>query len=272
MIPSPAPSTALRLTGRDALAVLHRVTTQALADLPAGAARATLFCDFRGRLLQRAVVAQAPDGALWLLRDCAPAAGLVEAVERAVFREEVALEDRSAEVVVGRIADDGPPGATFDAEGPSRVATGDGTALVRGAPPMDDAARVRLGIAAHGAEIADAFNPFEIGLGAEVHLDKGCFTGQEALQRLVTYHSVRRTLVRISGEAGAPRAGEPVRAAEAEAGVLTTVVSAPADRGWSALAVVRLDALDSGAAWALASGEAVRVEHRFEAPRPLGRP
>ena len=63
-----APSTALRLTGRDVLPLLHRTTSNALDDLPLLGARATLFCDFRGRLQHRAVVAMASDGAVWLLR------------------------------------------------------------------------------------------------------------------------------------------------------------------------------------------------------------
>ena len=58
----PAASTALRLTGGDVLAVLHRVTTQKLVDLAPGEARTTLFCDSRGRLLHRATVVRAPDG------------------------------------------------------------------------------------------------------------------------------------------------------------------------------------------------------------------
>src|SRR5512134_2200493 len=93
-------STALRLTGADVLPLLHRVTSQALADLAPGEARATLFCDFRGRLLHRAVVAVAPDGAVWLFRSDAPGSELAAAVDRMVFRDDVRIEDRSDELPV----------------------------------------------------------------------------------------------------------------------------------------------------------------------------
>ncbi len=262
--------TALRLTGRDALPVLHRISTQRLEGLAPGEARGTLFCDFRGRLLHRAVVAAAPDGAVWLLRDDAEAAPLAAFVDRHVFREEVAIEDRSVACALGRLRDPGPIGATFDGDGPRRAATGDGTALLRGAPPMDTATRIALGIAAHGAEIAEAFHPFEVGLGAEVHLDKGCFTGQEALQRLITYDSVRRALVRAEVTGGPAMPGDAVLAGEARAGVVTS--TAPAEAGHALLAVVKLDVLAIGAPLALPDGRAVRVAEHLAMPRPLGRP
>ena len=83
----------LRLTGRDALDLLHRISTQALLDLPPGGSRATLFCDFRGRLLHRAHVVRDADF-VWLVRHDAPASELLEFVDRHRFREDVRLEDR----------------------------------------------------------------------------------------------------------------------------------------------------------------------------------
>src|SRR5258708_6194201 len=89
--PAGAPSP--RPTRRDVRAVLHRIGSNVLAGLPPGRARGTLFCDFRGRLLHRAVVAALADGAVWLLRDDAPAEPLATFVERHVFREDVSIED-----------------------------------------------------------------------------------------------------------------------------------------------------------------------------------
>src|SRR5437762_11969801 len=89
-----ATTTALRLTGRDTLPLLHRVTTNALEDLQPGEARATLWCDFRGRLQFRAIVAVASDGAVWLLRADAPGAELAAAIDKIVFRDDVRSEER----------------------------------------------------------------------------------------------------------------------------------------------------------------------------------
>src|SRR5262249_19561194 len=141
-----ASSTALRVTGRDTLPLLHRVTSNALNGLGPGEARATLFCDFRGRLLHRVVVAVALDGAVWLLRTDAPAADRAAAVEKSIFRDDVHVEDRSAflPLVLTR-GTTGETGVLEERDGaPIIVTTGDGTRIVDAsvAPPLDEPARI----------------------------------------------------------------------------------------------------------------------------------
>lgn len=241
---TPTTRTALWLTGVDALALLHRLSTNALLDLPRGAARATLFCDFRGRLLHRAHVVHAPDGALWLLRGDAGGESLAAYVDRHVFREDVRIEDRAD----------------------AFAWTLDGVAWEQ---PREEHERLALGLPRHGAEIAEAFNPYEVNLAAEVHLSKGCYTGQEVLQRLVTFASVRRRLVRLAGEGAPPATGE-VFADGGEGGacgVLTSAAVKPGG-GWIALAVVRRDVVD---ALRLADGTALGSPRPFPEQSPLGR-
>src|SRR5262249_41161517 len=122
----------------------------------------------------------------------------------------------------------------------------------------------------HGREIVEAFNPFEVGLAHEVHLAKGCFTGQEALQRLITYESVRRRPVRVHLEGAPPELpcdvlakGDP----ESEhAGVLTSVADG------EGFAVLRGDEVEAGSNFCLADGRALEVVAAPELARPLGRP
>src|SRR5262245_36912136 len=273
MMDSTAPqsdaSTALRLTGRDALALLHRISTNALLDLRPGAARGTLFCDFRGRLLHRAVVAVDGDQAVWLLRDDAPGATLAAFLDRHVFRDDVRIEDRSRELPVwhGAPGDARAPGipGTISLEGGTLV-VGAGRAI-----PTSEPERIRAGRPAHGHEISEEFNPFEVGLGNEVHLDKGCYTGQEALQRLTTYRSVRRALTRVTGRGATPLVPQDVSGAESTVGRLTSVAALPdATPSWIGLAVVRLEALDSCTPLAVA-GESLGATERIPLPRPVGR-
>ncbi len=263
-------SSALRLTGADVLPLLHRVTSQALADFAPGGARATLWCDFRGRLLHRAVVAVASDGAVWLLRHDAPGAELAVVVDRSVFRDDVKIEDRSAELPVVLAPGDAGAGGVLEesAGAPRVVATGDGTRLVVGAggtAPLPERERIEWLLPRHGHEIREDFNPFEVGLARDVHLAKGCFTGQEALQRLITYDSVRRrpVLVRVPADAAAP---QDVLAAGGRAGVLTSV----ADR--LGFAVVRRDAVARGDTLTLPDGSRLELLSAPEPARPLGRP
>ncbi len=278
--PSLAGSTALRLTGRDALLVLHRVSTQKLDDLAPGHARTTLFCDFRGRLLHRVAVAHAGDGAVWLLRDDAPGEALAAYMDRQVFREDVHIEDRSAELPVRLVRAD-PAHAIPDADADVAFVGGDVPALVpehaglalavgdTSQSALDEPARLRAGRARHGHEIAEPFSPYEVNLASCVHLAKGCFTGQEVLLRLVTRNAVRRRLALLAGTGAAP-APQDVRAGGDVMGVLTS--SAAQGEGWLGLAVLRLVALEPGAALLLADGTPLTSVEPFGAPRPLGRP
>lgn len=286
MTPTPH-STALRLTGRDVLTVLHRVSTQKLADLAIGEARPSLLCDFRGRLQHRFVVARMADDSVWLLRSDAPGAELAVAIDRSVFREEVRIEDLSGAhpVLAVRVQSNSggiaTPSAIPDPLIPRLVAESAAVALwVEGpagsdiATPvqgvLDAAGAIAEGRARQGHEIVAEFNPFEVGLALAVHLDKGCFTGQEALQRLITYSSVRRQLVGVQGRGPAPGVPTQILSAGADAGSLTSVVAS--STGWSGLAVLRRSVLESAGGLTLAGDQPVEVSNAFEPARPLGRP
>ncbi len=274
-------TTLIRLPGCDALSVLHRVTTQKLDDLAPGHARMTLFCDFRGRLLHRAAVTVTSDGTVWLLRDDAPAPELAAFVDRCVFREDVRIEPTAGGLVVSGVEGGFglALGTVVETDGvPTQVQVADafGYAVAEGSAratetPADAEAerqRIRAARPRHGHEIADPFNPFEVGLGHEVHLSKGCFTGQEVLLRLMTYHSVRRRLAIVGGAGAAPNAPSNLRSDREPAGLLT---SAAADAsGWIGLATVKKEMLDRGAPLELENGATVaRLEPLPETP-PLG--
>src|SRR5262252_4745460 len=252
--PDPIGSTALRLVGGDALALLHRISTNALLDLRPGEARGTLFCDFRGRLQHRAVVYLEADRVVWLLRDDAPGETLAAFIDRHVFRDDVRLEDRSRDLLVRRTDPEHapPPGI------PGSVRLEDEMLAIAADPGIvaSELERIRAGRPAHGHEIVDEFNPFEVGLANEVHLDKGCYTGQEALQRLTTYRSVRRTLIRATGT-GIPPAVPQDLSGGATVGRVTSAAAIPGSPPtWMGLAVVRLDALENASPLAV-GGESV---------------
>jgi tRNA-modifying protein YgfZ len=274
-------STALRLTGADALALLHRISTNALGDLGPGRVRPTLFCDFRGRLLHRAVVGVTADGAVWLVRDDAPGADLAAFLDRHVFRDDVRIEDRSGDLPVrlasgdaglapGTLADrDGVPMTLGVAAGETLSVGGAAGTLTPDARQDAERSRIRAGRAAHGHEIAEAFTPFEVGLAHEVHLDKGCFTGQEVLMRLITYKSVRRRLARAGGAGAAPAVPADLTADGGPAGVLTSAVAE--DGAWIGLAVVRGDALEPPRTLRLPDGTEIGSLEALAASRPQGR-
>jgi folate-binding protein YgfZ len=282
---SPAPFSAgvVRLTGRDATALLQNISSQRLDDLAPGHVRLAVFCDFRGRLLHRATVARTSDQALWLVRGDEAGTSLAAHLERHVFREDVHIEDQSG---AWRVI------PHFDAKPTEQVAE-NGSQLARVAAPrgpvyelmpIEDAAgrfddpaialgwesrRIRTGWARQGHEIAEAFSPFEVGLGHAVHLDKGCYTGQEVLMRLVTYRSVRRRLVTIGGR-GMPTVPGEVRDTEGRpVGRLTSAVSET--DGWIALAVLNHEACEADRAVTVEGAGEARVVEVFPFAQPVGR-
>lgn len=202
-----------------------------------------MFCDFRGRLMHRAWVAHVESGVVWLLRADAPAADLAAFVDRSVFREDVKFDD-----------------ATGAAEAP---------ALPTAERFVSELDRIRSGAPRHGHEIAEEFTPFEIGRSHEVHLSKGCFTGQEALMRLMTYKSVRRRLALVAGAGAAPAIASDVTRDGARAGRLTSAVEDGA--GWLGLAVLAHEAVENPAGLWCANAAITRIE-AFPPTRPLGLP
>lgn len=55
--------------------------------------------------------------------------------------------------------------------------------------------RVEEGCPALGTELTEDHNPWEAGLDRAIHLDKGCYLGQEVIARLDTYEKVKQRLV-----------------------------------------------------------------------------
>ena len=276
------PSILLRLTGKDAIPLLHRISTQALEDLARGEVRATLFCDFRARLLFRAHVARLVDDSVWLVHELAPGPDLARHLDKHVFREDVKLEDWSDRFVVrGRVASDVRAGSPTIEEGgrPVRLVVGDAAALdvvpASTVLPLDqlfawEVARIATGRPRHGHEIAEAFHPFEVGLADEVHLSKGCYTGQEVLQRLVTYRSVRRRLARVAAAGEAPATPVPVCIGDERVGTVTSAIAA--GPGWAGLAVLSAKAFEPGAEVRVEDGVGLSTIAPFPVRAPRGLP
>jgi folate-binding protein YgfZ len=281
--PRASNSTALRLAGADVLPLLHRISTAFLSDLPSGGARFTLFCDFRGRLLHRALVARTGDGAVWLLRDDAPGGGLAAFLDRLVFRDDVRIEDRGDLEVRGALVPVVTAGDLVEREGrPERVGVADGLAFeiapggVPGSPGAYtsfeewERARIAAGLPRHGHEIAEAFHPFEVGRWDEVHLGKGCYTGQEVLLRIMTHGEPRRRLAKVRGAGAPPPVPSALETPPDRTGVLTS--AAPTGEGWIGLAVLPAAAWAPGASVKLPDGRPLGGVEPFAAGWPRGLP
>ena len=86
---------ALRITGKDAVDLLHRLSTNDLKAIREGGGAPTVFTTAKGRIHALATVHRLP-GALQLLVETDRAEALREWIDRYTFREEVQVEDRRA--------------------------------------------------------------------------------------------------------------------------------------------------------------------------------
>ncbi len=95
------------------------------------------------------------------------------------------------------------------------------------------------------SEITEAAVPLEIGLRTAIADNKGCYPGQEVIEKIVALGSPARRLVRIEGTGTPPQAGDRVQAidatthaAGAEIGTITTSDLSPATK-FAVLALIR---------------------------------
>src|SRR5918992_954018 len=211
----------LRLSGGDVLRYLHAVCSQHTLELAPGDATEALLLSPKGKIefaFRLAVV----DGGALVDTEAATAPALAQRLARFVFRYHVTVGEPV-------------PGAA--------------SLLGEGA----EAALAAAGLPRAGHELTDDVLAEEAGLlGSHVHLDKGCYPGQETVARVHNLGQVQRRLAGLrfepSGNGGngglpAPRT-DLVTDDGRRAGQLRSVVDHP-DLGPIGLAYVRR-VVDSG--------------------------
>jgi len=182
---------------------------------------------------------------------------LLAAIDQYTFAEKITLQEQPDLQCVWVFGAPAPlPGAAYAFSHPASE-TGDsgltwqsvwavdiGTWLSRvasGATPLSDSelelARLRALRPRLDHEITTAANPLELGMRDAVAENKGCYPGQEVIEKIVALGAPARRLVRIEGHGPAPSEGTPVSANGVEAGTVTSSVAEGA--GYLALAVVR---------------------------------
>src|SRR5690606_34194147 len=61
-----------------------------------------------------------------------------------------------------------------------------------------------------GREITETFNPLEVGLKDSIADSKGCYPGQEVIEKIIALGSPARRLARIDGHGAAPAPGDKI--------------------------------------------------------------
>lgn len=125
--------------------------------------------------------------------------------------------------------------------------------LAAGATPCDAESREHLrileGTPRYGTDIRDKDLPQETNQARALHFSKGCYLGQEIVERIRSRGNVHRTFTafRLAGEL--PAAGAALEADGKPVGELTSIAAIPLPEGAAQLALgyVRREALDRNA-------------------------
>jgi folate-binding protein YgfZ len=218
------------VSGEDRLKWLHDLTTQHLLDFGVGSWTSALILDPQGHVeYQFALV---DDGmATFIVLDPHFAQGLIEYLKKMRFMLKVDVSDASGEYAVLRA-----PGIANEVGGPFALvprAELDEMKKVFGAHATQvgtwalDAERVAAGRPRHGFDTDAKSIPNELGvIHGSVHMNKGCYRGQETVAKVYNLGKPPRRLVMLHLDGHAvvmPPTGTPVMNGEVQVGFLGTV-------------------------------------------------
>ncbi|MCS6910629.1 MAG: hypothetical protein NZM11_08690 [Anaerolineales bacterium] len=285
----------VRVTGRDRLDLLHRMSTNDTNSLAVGEARQTVLTTAIARIVDAPWVLNRGETVLLVT-----GAGRAMAVRRWLagyifFRDDVKLTDASAElgqigilgVRAAEVAEALWPGAAALAENHfgerddvlawrGRPLAGDGYTLIAPAAQLDaliaqavtagailagdetyQLLRLAAGRPEAGHELTEEYIPLEANLWHAVSFTKGCYIGQEIIARMESRGKLARRLVGL--KLSTPVAeGAEVKTDETVIGKVTSAGVLP-DYGPVALAFLKTAQCEPGTAVAVGEAEGTVV-------------
>ena len=220
----------VRIEGPDRLTWLHSLTTQHLEQLPPKQATAALLLSPQGHV-EHAFVGYDDGEAFWAHTEPGAGAALAEWLDRMRFMLRVEVSDVTADWAVtwrpreaDQIDDIGAALAAYELIPRAKLTE---YAAAAGQPAgiwAFEALRIARGEPRFGVDTDHRTIPNEVGwIPSAVHLDKGCYRGQETVARVHTLGRPPRrlTLLHLDGsENRLPAPGSPVTAGEREVGFL----------------------------------------------------
>lgn len=220
----------IRVLGPERLTWLHALTTQHLVNLEPSLWQEALILDPQGRIEQQLFLVD--DGeATFIHLDNDRKDSLLAYLEKMIFRTKVEVQDCSATFAILRA-----PGKSDSIGGPYALSPRDELEAIKkafNAAAMQvgiwvlEAERVAQGRARIGFETDHKSIPNELGLlNIAVHMNKGCYRGQETVAKVFNLgHPPRRlVLLHLDGSrVDLPKSGDKITFEEKEVGFVGTV-------------------------------------------------
>ena len=272
----------IRVTGEDRARLLHAMTTQHIQELPPDTGRYAFFLSDKGRILADAFVYNLGN-ALFLDTEPETRSKVFDHLDRFIIADDVTLEDESE--TLAEIGLEGPHSLEMAGQlgvpvGQEKLAIckkpggftvrvaasgGEGIRIfmpkdereglvnrLRGAgaeqatPEEVRIVRLENGVPRYGEEITERYLVQETQVQHAVHPNKGCYLGQEIVERVRARGQVHRLLtpIRIASETP-PAAGTKLAASGGDVGEISSAVYSPAEGQVVGLAYIRTEAAHS---------------------------
>jgi folate-binding protein YgfZ len=283
----------IKATGEDRIRLLHAMTTNHVEQLGLGDGCYAFFLNAQGRILADVNLFRLADH---LLLDTEPETRekVFQHLDRFIIADDVTLTDVTGETATVGI--EGPrageilkaAGAPLPEADQAIVAWGDRLIAHTDAtgaggyrvflPAADrealfqelrtagaveatagDAREVRIenGRPRYGEDLTEDYIPHETQLMGAIHFSKGCYLGQEIVERVRSRGQVNKKLVRLRLEGGnAPEPGAKLMAGDKEVGVITSAVLSPASGNVAAMGYVRTQHAEIGEKLSIEGGSA----------------
>ena len=235
----------IAISGEDRLKWLHDLTTQYLVDFGAGTWTSAMVLDPQGHVEYQFNVVDDGDTS-YLVMDSQFVEGLSTYLNKMRFMLRVEVRDATEDFAVMRapgVANEigGPFALVPRAELEEMKSAFNSTAMQVGTWALD-AERVAAGRPRHGIDTDFKTIPNELGvLNGAVHMNKGCYRGQETVAKIYNLGKPPRRLVMLHLDGHAvvmPPSGTPVMNGEVQVGFLGTVARHH-ELGPIALAIVK---------------------------------
>jgi folate-binding protein YgfZ len=273
----------IKLTGEDRARLLHAMTTNHIQQLTPGTGCYAFFLTVQGRILSDVNVLCRPDH---FLLDLEPETRekVYQHLDHYIIADDVTLEDVAAQTAT--IAVEGPKsGAVIEAMGGpvpeaeyvnaewgtrlvARLSTTGGLGFFLMSPVLEkeqliaqieaegavagDAeafgvVRLEHGKPRYGEDLSERYLAQEANLPQALHFSKGCYLGQEIVERVRSRGQIHRVLTPVELETReVPVAGAKLTVGEAPAAEITSAAYSPALDKVVALAYVRTDYAEPG--------------------------
>jgi folate-binding protein YgfZ len=262
--------TRLRLTGTDRSRLLHALATNVIEGLQPGQQAETFFLTPQGRIIARCRVYVDTDSVL-LETEADSRRGLLDYLELYIIMDDVTVEDETdstmAVAIEGPAADSiaanlqdigrsytssltGLSGFWIEADearaGELRARV-ESTGIVFAELADRETVRVENRVAVHGKDYGETNIPHETQLLDVVSFSKGCYVGQEIVERVNSQGQVNRLLTPVEIESSEIPENPELRLGDRVVGKLTSAVISQQTRKIVGFAVVRREALAPGA-------------------------